>query len=232
MGHIVSIHQPNFMPWLGYFYKIAQSDTFIFLNDAEFSKGSYTNRSKILVNAKSKWLTVPIQYESSRAINEVAIGATDWRDRHLSVLKQNYRKSKYFEEIYPIVESIYSNESHLLLANFNIEIIKRLCKLLDIKTKTLLSSDYHIKERGDIRLRLLLEKIGGTDYLSGSGGRNYQEDDTFISAGIKLHYSDFSPKPYNQLSSEFVPGLSIVDALFNIGSKEVSSMLNTQLITK
>ena len=87
------------MPWLGYFYKIAQSDTFIFLNDAEFSKGSYTNRSKILVNAKSKWLTVPIQYESSRLLTKLrSVPQTGAQD--LSVLKQNYRKSKYFEEIY------------------------------------------------------------------------------------------------------------------------------------
>jgi hypothetical protein len=217
---IVGIHQPNFMPWLGYFYKLYKSDVFIFLDDVQFQKtgANYTNRVSINMNGKSQYLTIPVKrYSGTWKINETQFNDEKWKKKVIGSLQSNYGKAKHFKEnkdfIFDLINHKASN-----LAEYNIKIIKEFAIKLDITTKMLNSSDYKISTSSTQRLIDLIKNVGGNIYLSGSGGDNYQEHSMYEQANIKLIYNKIPFFQYEQYkSSEFIAGLSIVDAIFNIG---------------
>lgn len=221
MGDIVvGIHQPNFMPWLGYFYKLYKSDVFIFLDDVQFQKtgANYTNRVSINMNGKSQYLTIPIKRNSGVwNINETEFNDEKWKKKFIGTLQASYGKTMHFKEnknfIFDLINHKASN-----MADYNIEIIKELAIKLNITTKLVNSSDYKISTSSTQRLIDLIRKVNGNVYLSGSGGDNYQEHSMYNQANIKLIYNKMPSFQYEQYkSSEFINGLSIVDAIFNIG---------------
>lgn len=222
---IISIHQPNFCPWLGYFYKIACSDLFIILDDAQYTKNSYINRSQIKTPQGLLWLTVPVHASLSSKINEVKISDSLWREKLIKTIDSFYKKAPYFseykEKIFDLIAQQYSTLSEL-----NIALIKHMCLIFEIKTPFFMASDIPSNLKGDDRLIELIEHSGGNVYLSGSGGKNYQSDEKFKEKGIDLIYSSFKHPIYCQLWGEFHGGLSALDFLFNSGSNFKSKFRN------
>ncbi|WP_442604275.1 WbqC family protein [Paenibacillus sp. KN14-4R] len=216
---IVSIHQPNFLPWLGYYYKIMQSDAFVLLDDVQYTKNSYMNRSKIKTPTGEMWLTIPVSTSGQlgSAMNEVHI---NWRslrmDKLLKQLEASYRRSTYFTEIYEQLTPILS-QSYERLVDLNMGLLAWTFDYLGIRTKLYYSSHIPVEEASTERLVRLVKQLGGSSYLSGKGGMKYQEEHLFNDSGIELIYSDFDHPVYTQLWGDFVPGLSILDLLFNEG---------------
>jgi len=213
----VAIHQPNFFPWLGYFHKIARSDAFVFLNDVEFSKGSYTNRAQILTGGKQKWLSMPIQYKSSANIEDIQIGQGDWVDQHKRMLLGAYRKASEFDAVFPIVERLYDSADKSSVGAFNVFVIEALASQLNLETEFHSSSRIDAPGKKEEKLCSIIVSLGGNQYLSGQGGQKYQSEEAYSREGIDLTYTTFSARPYPQLGETFTPGLSILDALFNVG---------------
>jgi hypothetical protein len=214
----VSIHQPNFIPWIGYFYKIACSDCFVFLDDVEYTKNSFINRNKIKTPLGAQWLTLPVNYagNSHKKINTMSIidGQRSFQ-RILKTLTMNYSKSINFKKYIEIFENIF-NSNTSSLSEINILLIKKMLSELKINTKVLRSSEL-IKVSGESTFRLasICKEIGGTTYISGFGGKNYQLEDIFTNNGINSIIYNFKHPVYNQLWGEFISNLSIVDLLFN-----------------
>jgi len=220
MGNVVGIHQPNFMPWLGYFYKIWKSDVFIFLDDVQFQKtgSSYTNRVSININGKSSYLTIPIKRDSGvRNIDEVQFLNEKWKKKVVGSLQASYGKSEFFKENKDFIfELINFNSDNL--AQYNINFIKQIATKLEINTTFMQSSEFDIVSTSTQRLIELIKKVEGRVYLSGSGGDNYQEHSIYTKENIELTYNKMPKFEYEQLKTEeFLMGLSIVDAIFNIG---------------
>ena len=222
MDNIISgIHQPNFMPWLGYFYKIYQSDIFIFLDDVQFPKtgsSTYVNRVSINISGESRYITVPIKRASGTwAINETQFSDEKWKKKAISTLQGNYAKAKYFKEHRDLIFELIEFQADDI-ATYNINFIKTISKELGLKSRFVNSSEFEIKSSSTQRLIDLLKAVGATTYLSGSGGDNYQDHQMYKDANIKVIYNKMPPFEYPQVKSEsFVGGLSIVDAIFNIG---------------
>ena len=220
MGNVVGIHQPNFMPWLGYFYKIWQSDVFIFLDDVQFQKtgASYTNRVSININGQSSYLTIPIKRDSGvSSINEVKFLNEKWKKKVIGSLQANYGKSKFFKENKDFIFELV-NFSSDNLAEYNINFIKHISHKLEIDTLFVKSSEFDISSTSTQRLIALIKKVEGTVYLSGSGGDNYQEHRLYADEKIELIYNKMPKFEYHQIKTdEFIGGLSILDAIFNIG---------------
>ena len=108
MNKIVAIHQPNFLPWLGFFYKMLKADLFVFLDNVQFSKNSYQNRVRIKTSQGQQWLTIPVFHSFGQLTNEVQINNKEnWREKHLKTLEMNYKRTPYFKIIYNMLESIY-----------------------------------------------------------------------------------------------------------------------------
>lgn len=225
---IVSIHQPNYLPWLGYFLKLARSDVFIFLDDVQFSKNGFINRTKILSQKGTRWLTVPVTYHFGDTIADVAIANEDWQQQHLDTLFACYRAAPCFRETQGKLQGLYETLPRGSLASVNRALIEGVAHLLGLNCMLRCSSEAAVGElTGDARLISLIGTVDGASaYLSGRGGANYQDPARFASAHIDLKYNDFTHPHYPQILEPFTEGLSVLDAAFNVGWDGTAELLN------
>jgi len=225
---ILAAHQPNYLPWAGYFYKMAHCDTFVFLDSVQYSRTSYTARCLIKgVNGKAQWLSVPV-FKKGRyyqEISEVEIdNQKEWQNIHHRNLVSCYSKSPYFKDHQWLNEAAYKKK-HDHLSKFNIDLVKALAKNLDITPQYANLSDLGIDSRSSDLLIDICKKLSADVYLSGPGGKKYLDEGKFKASGIELRFITYFPKAYPQLWGGFVPGLSLIDMLFNCGSQAVKKML-------
>lgn len=218
----VAIHQPNYIPWLGYFYKMAKADTFVYLDTVQFPRGqSFANRNKVKTHNDTTWLTIPITHPDGSAgkasYREVEFAGERWKKKHLKTLKFNYKKAPYYDDIYPLMEKHIREHDTFVELTFHLN--EAIAGYLDIKTETVLLSDI-IQDYGE-KTQLIIdicEELKADQYLSGTGGgQDYNDEEQLKNNGIQLKYSDFTHPTYPQLWGEFVSHLSIIDLLFNCG---------------
>lgn len=218
---VIGVHQPNFIPWIGYFYKILKSDTFILLDNVQYSKNSYINRNKIKSKNGDRWLTLPISKSGKYAqnINEVNINIQDRNFRKIEgTLNENYARSKYFDEINNLILSNINYGENLSIVNERL--IRSICDYLNIDTIIVRSSDIQIHSDDPTeRLIKLCQYFDAEYYLAGFGSSNYHDINKFEVNDIKVRTYDFEHPVYEQLWGEFSANLSIVDGLFNHGKK-------------
>ncbi len=223
---IVAIHQPNYMPWLGYFAKMARCDVFVFLDHVQFSKNSYINRVQIDGGGKPRWLTVPVSHRLGDAIDSVRAADKDWPRAHLESLKTSYSRAAAYRDVWTWLSELYRDLPHDNIAASNQALIEAVVAKLGLKPKIRRASQFDTGEaESDDRLVAITSALGGDTYLSGSGGANYQDEAKFKQARISVIYSDFVHPVYDQGRPEFLPGLSVLDALFRLGFERTAPLL-------
>lgn len=232
---IAAIHQPNFIPWAGYFHKLLLSDVFVFFDDVQFPRGkSYGSRALIKTNSGELWLTVPVSSKGDLLnFNGVYISnETTWSDKLLKTISFSYKKSPYFELYFPAIASILGKK-WLRLVDLNIELITTIAGLMDYHGSFIKSSEMGIpvkKAGGEEKILAILSELEVTDYISGTGAgsKRFVMNESFEKAGINLIWQSFNPPVYPQLYKTFIPNLSIIDILFNVGpsTKDVILMNN------
>jgi hypothetical protein len=230
-GRLVAIHQPNFFPWLGYFAKLRRADVFIVMDNAQFPKtgGNWSNRVRIAMQDQARWLTVPVvrAYHGTRTCAEMAIDdAHPWRPQLLKTLRTYYSRAPFFARVFPVVEGLLENPTDRL-AEFNVGAIRALAAAVQLDAaKMILGTTLPCDGKATDLLVSMVRAVGGTGYLCGGGAGGYQEDDKFAAAGLDLVYQHFRHPIYSQSNArEFLPGLSIVDALMNCGFEGTSRLL-------
>ena len=221
-GVVVAIHQPNYIPWLGYFYKIAHADKFVFLDIVAYSVGSFVNRNYIKTPTGPSWLTIPVvkSGRSGQSIRNVEThDIRQWANKHLAALRTNYGRAPHFKEIFTLIEPHYciSGGNRLSLAEFNMGLIVSIVEYLGIRSQFLCTSDMDITGHKNDLILDICRTLGATTYLAGTGAMSYQNATEFEDAGIALLYSPFVQRNYPQLFGEFTVNLSIVDVLMNCG---------------
>ena len=229
MNKIVVIHQPDFLSYIGFFHRLLHSDLYVVLDDVQFVKGtsqSWMNRDKIKTQNGEKWLTINVKKAPRGTnINEIVLNTTlNWKKQNLDLLKQNYKKAKYFDEIFPFVEKLYDN-NYEKLSDFNMSSIFMLMKLFDIKIDIEYSSNLNTTKTKSERLVEILTQVEATHYLSGIGAKDYHIDKPFGDAHIEVIWQNFKHPVYPQLHGEFIPYLSSIDMLFNCGIEESRKIL-------
>ncbi|MBN1273901.1 MAG: WbqC family protein [Candidatus Aminicenantes bacterium] len=224
---IVSVHQPQYLPWLGYFDKIEKSDIFVFLDNVQFKKNEWQNRNRIKTVQGWQWLTVPVLHKFPQKINEVKINNTAaWGKKHLNSMVTHYSKSPFFKEYFPFFEKTYSRDWNYMV-DINIHIIKFMVRALGISsTQFLMSSEIKTREDSTKRLLDICRDLKAKIYLSGRNGARYMDETLFHKEGIEVIYQDYHHPEYPQLYGEFVPYISAVDLLFNCGPKSLSILKN------
>lgn len=219
---IISIHQPQYLPWDNFFKKIKKSDCFIFLDNVEFQKNGLQNRNQIKTSNGPIWLTVPIKQKLGQKISDVEIdNSKDWKKKHWKTISENYNKSSYFDNFKENFQNIFLSDWNNL-SELNIKIILEILMILNIKTKIYKASDLNVQGRSTELLVNLCKKIKSKTYLSGEGGKNYLDLEKFKEAGIKVIFEkNINQKPYKQNYDKlgFMTNLSIIDNLFNNGKK-------------
>jgi hypothetical protein len=224
---VVAIHQPNYVPWAGYFYKIAISDTFVFLDDVQFTKGGFINRNKIKTSQGVKWLSIPVHTRIGWTLREVRWSRPDWPEKHMKTLRSAYGKAPFFEETCSWMADMVCAQPADNIADLNIRMIESLSKQLDLQCSFRCSSEFRVSKERDMRLVELTKMAGGDVYLSGYGGGTYQDANIFERAGIDVRYYDFASQQYSQLWGRFESGLSILDMLFNCGFEGASRIVRS-----
>jgi len=221
MKRTVVIHQPDFLPWLGFFHRLLRADLYIALDHVQFVTGtsrSWTHRDRIKTAAGPRWLSLSLQKAPlGTPIREMLLSPDHaWRIDNLNLVRESYRGAPYFSEIFPRLERLYASD-HSRLVDMTLDSIALLCDLLDIRVEGSLSSEMSPIGTSNEMLADLLRRAGATHYLSGVGAREYFDPLPFARAGIELIWQEFAHPVYPQLHGDFVPMLSAVDMLFNCG---------------
>ncbi|QED49208.1 WbqC family protein [Cytobacillus dafuensis] len=223
----IAIHQPNFLPWIGYFDKMDQADIFVILDKANHSNSSNeTNRNKIKTSKGSLWLTVPLT-EKVIPINELRIdNSQNWKKKHWETIQNNYKKSIYWNKYKEGFEQIYNTHWEKLI-DLNLALINHIKALLNLNTVIMLESDFQTNfGKGHTRILNIVKHLNGKVYLSGTGAKAYNNEKEFQENKIQLNYQDFKHPKYAQSWGDFIPNLSIIDMIFHCGPETIQMIRN------
>jgi hypothetical protein len=219
----VTILQPSYLPWLGFFEQMTRSDKFVLLDDVQYTRRDWRNRNKVRVKEGWVWLTVPVQQKSrfSQSLLETRIdNSVSWRRKHLETLRQHYCKAPFFEKYFPRCQQVYEKDWTFLF-DLCLETINLIKEEMGIETPLLRSSEMKPGGEKTERLVSICRELGATHYLSGESGSNYIAEEDFSSQGIALEYQNYEHPVYPQRYTGFVPHLSAIDLLFNCGEQSL-----------
>jgi hypothetical protein len=227
---ICTVHQPNYLPYLGFFEKAYRSDVFILYDTTQFKKNDWQNRNKLCANNSWQWISVPIMHDFGQKIYEVKIKdsakslAKNWR-----TLQVTYGKAPHFKKYAGDFESIY-NSGIENISDLNCAIILKTAEFLGLKTKFVKSSELPMIESSSTQALIDLTKAVNADtYISGGEGINYLDMDLWNSTGLKIMFQKYHHPVYRQFNSEtFQPYMNILDLLFNCGDDSLRVLTENQ----
>jgi hypothetical protein len=213
-----AIHQPMYLPYPGFFHKMSLADILVIMDDVQYDK-RFTNRNRILVPQGPIWLSVPIEKEdkflpnSSVRINN----RVEWRDDHWRKISFSYRNAAFYDLYAHDLEETFQKEWNLLF-DLDLELLKKTMRWLGLDLPVVRESELKVGGKATERLINACKAVGADTYVSGRGGKNYIDSQQFENEGVRLVFQEYAPFPYHQrFSNIFVPDLSIVDMLFNLG---------------
>jgi len=236
MSKIISIHQPCYLPWLGFFHKILMSDEFVILDHVQFEKNSFINRNRILQpDGRPMWLTIPMltKGKAKQSILDVEVNPdTNWVKKHKRAIELCYSKTPYFNSKFlELFDAFDSGEGYLYeVLSFS---LGWLCSAvaddggLFILRNTHFSSTFRppLKETKSDLVLEICKRLDADVYLSGAFGQDYLDLNKFKEEGIKVVFQNYLHPIYPQYQRKdegtnvFVPNMSVLDLLFNCGPK-------------
>ena len=218
---LVTIHQPHYLPWLGYLQRMAQADLFILLDHVQFERGNYQNRTQVRVNGAAHWLTVPLQQRSQkeRIVDKTIDASQDWAATHFETLRRAYGSG-----VTAPLKQIYETRWQRL-ADLNAVLLDFLRDAFHIRTPLVNSSELDVAGAKSELVLNLCQAVGADALLVGLGGsRAYLDRAAFTRAGIGLVFQEFHHPVYPQRGpAPFIAGLSALDLLFNCGPRELTA---------
>jgi hypothetical protein len=220
----VTIHQPQFLPWLGYLDKIDQADLFIVLDTVQFKKNEWQNRNRIRTPKGWQWLTVPVLHRFGQRIHEVSINQNvNWRGQHVRALEMHYARAPYRNRYLAELRGLYERRWEQL-TDLNLAVIEWLLKSFGIATPVRRASEWQVREDPTDRLIDLCRSAGATEYLAGPGADRYMDKPRFEASGLALTLQAFHHPRYRQPYEPFEPNLSAIDLLFMQGAEALATL--------
>jgi len=230
---ILTIHQPEFLPWLGFFHKMETADRYVVLDSVQFEKNYFQNRNKIRIgsNGKWAWITLPVLHRdrSTQLIKDVELDQSvigRQLKKNWKTIEQNYGKAPYFKMFQDRFREILLNRQYERLLDVNLKIISAMRTILSIDTPVTLASELNIDLSGSRLLSEICKRLGATTYLSGPHGRNYLDESHFQRHGIKIEYHEFNHPEYSQINGGYIPYMSTLDLIFNHGPQSRKILLH------
>jgi hypothetical protein len=225
----IAIHQPQYMPWTGYFHKMAGADLFVLLDDVQFKKNEWQHRNRIRNRDGFQWLSVPNTYTFGQRIMDVRIKHDqDWEAGHLRSLEMCYARAAHYGEYADAFREYYQvrRDTMDVVAADSVRLLK---SLLGITTPLEISSAFNFEGVSTQRLINICRHFGADTYLAGAGGHAYMDVSLFKKEGIEVEFQQFIPPVYDQRWStgpgNFVAGLSAIDVIFNCGKVSLDLIL-------
>lgn len=226
----VVILQPTYIPWLGFFDQINKSNIFVFFDDVQYTRRDWRNRNYIKdKNESRRILTVPVKTKGKyyTKIKDIEIRDDTWIKQHMSLIKESYRHSPFYNSLFPILEKIFY-KNYQLLSNLDIDLTLEIVSYLGIDHVTFVqSSKLDIQfEDPTMRIIKICKKLHATHYLTGNSAKNYLRENEFKKNNILLEYQNYIHPKYIQQGNIFIPNLSIIDLIFNEGKKSLQILAN------
>jgi len=218
------ISQSNYIPWIGFFSSINNVDIYAVYDEMQFTKRDWRNRNLINTPNGFKWLTIPICVKGNylQKINESKISNNKWNIDHWNIIKENYKKAKFYNEISKFLEPLYKNCNHVYLTDINLYFINGINQYLNIKTNIVSSPVVDLTLDKNKRLVKVCKDLNITDYLSGPSAKSYIDPQIFINENINLIFLDYS-KLLSKFNINFnIKQVSIIDLLFHEGPDIIS----------
>ena len=221
---IIAIHQPHFLPWLGYLHRMAQVDAFVLLDHVQFERANYQNRTRILVDGEPRWLTVPVVQRSQKErivdkeIDNRLEGPRHWARVQAATLRHAYRAAPYANLYLPALKEILEARWERLV-DLDMAMLEVLRDAFGIRTPLVRSSELDVRGAKSELILEICRELGADCFLGGMGGsRAYLDAEAFRRAGVRVKWQDFRHPVYPQgHSGAFAAGLSAVDLLLNRG---------------
>jgi len=227
----VAIHQPQYLPLLPYCDKADNCDVFVYLDTVQFQKNGVQNRNQIKTASGATWLTVPVSVSLGDTIAETSLASNSFARKHLATIKQSYARAEFKELLMQPLECIFS-QSWSCLAELNIAITELLFENLRIKSKRIRASELDVAGSKDDLILAICRSVGADVYFSGKGAQSYQDEEKFRHHGVTLRYQEYKAPEYRQCFPElgFVPDLSALDLLLNMGQESRAVMISGRKI--
>jgi len=225
----LSILQPSYLPWLGFFDQMHRADSFVFLDDVQFTRRDWRNRNKIRTPNGWSWLTVPVLQKSrfTQLLKETRIdNSIPWRRKHGEAIRSHYAKAPYFDLYFPALESVYNKRWDFLL-DLCYETLGILQQALGIQVSLLKASEIGIKAVKKEKILALCQTLKASHYLTGDSAQDYLCQEDFDPLGIVLEMQNYRHPSYHQRYPDFVPYLSVIDLLFNEGEQSLAILSGT-----
>ena len=215
---LVGIHQPHYLPWLRYFEKIARCDVFIVLDNIQFTKNGWQNRNKIKSPQGTTLLTAPVLVKLGDSLDQVQLNNnTAWRRKHWESIRQCYGTAPYFAEHADFLADAYGRDWDRL-NDLNRHMLVYFVAALGIKTRIEYASELQVPGAATERLVNLVKRVGGNAYYTGAFAVGaYLDPEAFAAAGIALRVQEWQAPTYPQLHGPFIPDLSVLDLMMNVG---------------
>jgi hypothetical protein len=224
----ITIHQPDFLPWLGFFNKVSLCDILVLGDHVQYEDGGFRNRNKIKTANGPQWLTVPVSNKFGTPINKVPISYAErngrlWSDVHLKTLERSYSRSKYFDSVYSIIEGAYQKK-YEFLADLNVELLKRVLEFLNLNIPIKRTSELNLNASKTESIVEICKTLKADSYVSGPGGKNYVDYPLIERSEITILFPKYEHPTYTQqyMKLGFLSHMSIIDLLFNEGPSSLS----------
>ena len=216
---LISIHQPEFMPWAGFFDKIAMAEQFVILDSVQFQKGYFHNRCRIKQKGQAHWLTVPVVKDSlDTVISEIRVhDAPNWGKKCYKSFQFHYCNAPFWQDHEAFLRRTFCELHWERLVDLNLSILEYLCGYLELPFRYLRSSELALSSSGSDLVLDICRRCAATNYLSGAHGREYLDVSAFAKAGVQVTFQEYQPVAYSQFNGPYVGPLSIIDLLLNHG---------------
>ncbi|MCY0093618.1 WbqC family protein [Hoeflea ulvae] len=223
----VVISQSMYFPWVGMLEQIRLADVFIHYDDVQFSKGGFCNRVQVKMPGGVAWMTAPLHdHQLRQTIDAVRLQPSpDWRHRHLAMLAQSLDGAPYAADALALATTVIDG-GHETAADLARESMLALSRYfgLDGATRFVDSRSLGIAGSGSERVLALVKAVGGTDYVTGHGARNYLDHARFEAEAVSVSYMDYQRTPYPQLHGAFTPHVTALDLVANCGRDGVAAI--------
>jgi hypothetical protein len=221
----VVISQPMYFPWVGFLAQMALADVFIWLDDAQFSKGSFTNRIQVKMPDGRKWMSVPLQGKGAfQAIRDLTATSVDWIPSHRGLLAQSLRGRQHTASALEVFDNAIAGGE--TLCDQLIASSEGLARHLGVLPRRILrASDMQIEGASWLRVLQMVRAVGGQEYITGHGARDYLDHVAFEASGVDVRYMDYRPLPWPQPHGDFTPYVSGLDLVATLNAETATTHL-------
>lgn len=210
-----------------------RADIFVYYDDVQFDKHGWRNRNRIKTPNGPLWLTAPVVRHKGNGnlliLDAEINNSSGWARKHIKSLKQYYAKAPFFETYMPELEDCLSRPWNRLM-DLNVAVVEIMRKWMGIASPIEFSSRLNVHGDKSERLLNICKRFEGDKYISGDAAKDYLDVDLFRNNGVEVIWHGYKHPVYPQLHGEFIPYLSALDILFNVGDESLKIISGNEVL--